>query len=338
MAIEKKSFTKSESRLPELSSLTVGVPQSRLDQFLALEFPSLNLARIRQAINAGEVRVNGRQTIQGWIVKAGDKITHHFPAQNQSSSNSTPLEILFEDPDLIVINKPVGMQTHPTANQSSIAASTSPITSPITLMSALAEHLLKHADKQKELIRPMLLHRLDRETSGVLAVAKSQYAARELSKAFQERRVSKRYLALVYGIVKDNAGEINAPIGENKRQRPHWRVMENGSPAQTRFTVKERFENHTLLELEPLTGRTHQLRIHCAHIGHAIVGDQIYKGTVRTVDNQLRFKHQLLHASTLVFRHPRTGQEVTFHAPLPPEMRNALEYLRVQQTKSTTAK
>ncbi|HYE72239.1 MAG TPA: RluA family pseudouridine synthase, partial [Blastocatellia bacterium] len=291
--VEKKSPTKSESSLPEIATLIVNVPQARLDQFLALTFPSLPLARIRQAINAGNVRVNSRQTIQGWIVKAGDKVTHQFPIHHQSSSSTFTLEVLFEDRDLIVINKPVGLQTHPSANQ------------PDTLMNALAVHLLKHADQQKELIRPMLLHRLDRETSGVLAIAKSQHAARELSKAFQERCVSKQYLALVYGVVKDDIGEIDAPIGENKRQRPHWRVMENGSPAQTRFTVKERFEHYTLLELEPLTGRTHQLRIHCTHIGHAIVGDQIYKGTTRIVDNQLRFKHQLLHAYKLAFRHPR---------------------------------
>jgi 23S rRNA pseudouridine1911/1915/1917 synthase len=300
--------------------LRVNLPQARLDQFLALRFPALSLARIRHAIRAGAVRVNGRRTIQGWVVKAGDMVNLPEEFDARSVPDAPSLEVIHEDDDLLVINKPVGLQTHPTgAGQ------------PDTLMNALAAHLLKPADGNKDLIRPMLLHRLDRDTSGVMAVAKSQRAARVLSKAFQERQVTKRYLALVHGIIRDDGGLVDAPIGENKRGRPHWHVTPNGSPAQTRFAVKGRFARHTLVELEPLTGRTHQLRIHCAHIGHPVVGDRIYKGeSARPGATGLGAKRQLLHAHSLTFRHPATGREVTFAAPLPQDLREAVERLRAE--------
>lgn len=293
--------------------MTVNVPQARLDQFLALHLPALGLARIRRAIQAGEVRVNGRRTIQGWVLKAGDRVSHPFQT---STTEPPPLDVLFEDDELLVINKPVGVQSHPVGGQTD------------TLMNALAAHLLKQGEQSaqpmRQLARPLLLHRLDRDTSGVLAAAKTQRAAQILSRAFQERRVTKRYLALVHGVVIEDGGEIDAPIGENRRERPHWRVTPDGSPARTRFTVKERFARHTLLELEPLTGRTHQLRVHCAHIAHPVVGDRIYKGTMRTARDGPRAARQLLHAHSLTFRHPTTGREMTITAPLPPDLESAL--------------
>jgi 23S rRNA pseudouridine1911/1915/1917 synthase len=321
--IDRVTSVKSSSeavKAKEPQPLRVSVPQARLDQFLALRFPALSLARIRQAIKAGAVRVNGRRTIQGWVVKAGDMVNLPEEFDARSAPDAPPLEVIHEDDDLLVINKPVGLQTHPTgAGQ------------PDTLMDALATHLLKQADGGKDLMRPMLLHRLDRDTSGVLAVAKSPRAARVLSKAFQERRVTKRYLALVHGLIKDDGGLVDAPIGENKRARPHWHVTPDGSPAQTRFAVKERFARHTLVELEPLTGRTHQLRIHCAHVGHPVVGDRIYKGeSARPGADGLGAKRQLLHAHGLTFRHPATGREVMFAAPLPQDLYEAIERLRAE--------
>jgi 23S rRNA pseudouridine1911/1915/1917 synthase len=302
------------------AAVAVDVPRARLDQFLALRFPALSLARIRGAIKAGAVRVNGRHTIQGWVVKAGDVVNLPEEFDARSAHAAPPLEVIYEDDDLLVINKPAGVQTHPTGGQAD------------TLMNALAAHLLEQAEGGKELTRPMLLHRLDRDTSGVLAVAKSQRAARVLSKAFQERQVAKRYLALVHGVAKNDEGEIDAPIGENKRGRPHWHVTPHGSPAQTRFAVKERFARHTLLELEPLTGRTHQLRIHCAHAGHPVVGDRIYKGeSARPGAGGLGAKRQLLHAHGLTLRHPATGREMAFAAPLASDLREALERLRAEK-------
>jgi 23S rRNA pseudouridine1911/1915/1917 synthase len=279
----------------------------------------VSLARIRAAIKAGAVRVNGRKTIQGWVLKAGDRVSYDSTLGPSSAEEASlpPLEVLYEDAELLVINKPVGVQAHPVGTEQSS-----------TLVNALAAHVLNHSAPSKELTRPMLLHRLDRDTSGVLVVAKTPHAARTLSKDFQERRVTKRYLALVHGVMQHDSGEIDAPIGESKRERPHWRVSERGSPAQTRFAVKERFAAHTLVELEPLTGRTHQLRIHAAHIGHPIVGDRIYKGEARRLNDDVRAKHQLLHAHSLTLRHPATGREMTFTAPLPKAMRDVLEALR----------
>lgn len=295
------------------------VAQARLDQFLALHLPAVSLARIRAAIKAGAVRVNGRKTIQGWVLKAGDRVSYDSTLGVASAAETRlpPLEVLYEDAELLVVNKPVGVQAHPAGpDQSS------------TLVNALAAHILNHSASQEELTRPMLLHRLDRDTAGVLVVAKTPHAARTLSQDFQRRRVTKLYLALVHGVLQNDSGEIDAPIGQSKRERPHWRVSETGSPAQTRFKVKERFAAYTLVELEPLTGRTHQLRIHAAHIGHAIVGDRIYQGGARRLNDEIRAKHQLLHAHHLTLRHPVTGREMTFTAPPPAALRDALENLR----------
>lgn len=294
----------------------------RFDQFIALHFPAISLTRIRRAIREGAARVNGRQRMQGWILQPGDQISLKIDPGEPTAAKpeDIPLDILFEDDDLLIINKPVNLLSHPSHTEKSG-----------TLMNAIAWHLLHHAQAGKSAARPVLLHRLDRDTSGVIAIAKNDRATRIVTKAFRKRRVSKRYLALVAGVVAPDSGEIAAPIGRSPHTWPRWRVIESGDPAQTRFVVKERFAQLTLLELEPLTGRTHQLRIHCAHFGHPIIGDQVYKGNGATpvvVVPGIKTKHQLLHAHSLAFRHPTTGAEMTFTAPLPQAMKEALAQLR----------
>ncbi|HWQ32848.1 MAG TPA: RluA family pseudouridine synthase [Blastocatellia bacterium] len=307
----------------------VAAPGLRFDQFLALHFPAISLTRIRRAIREGQARVNGKHRIQGWILAPGDLVTLSIDPAAPTSAlpEAIPLDILFEDDDLIIINKPTGLLSHPSTNEKSG-----------TLMNALAWHFLHRPHKPgKAAPRPVLLHRLDRDTSGVIAISKNERATRIVTKAFRQRRVSKTYLALVGGVMAEDTGLIDAPIGREAHTWPRWRVMEGGDASQTRFTVKERFASHTLVELEPLTGRTHQLRIHCAHIGHPITGDQVYRGSSEHHAPGipgLKLKHQLLHAHQLTLRHPSAGTDMTFTAPLPPLMAEAIARLAQRPQES----
>ena len=292
----------------------------RLDQFLALQFPAISLTRLRTAIKQGDARLNGRTSFSGWVVQVGDQVTIQLDPDAPTSAmpENIALDVLFEDEDLLIVNKPVGLLSHPSHKEKSG-----------TLMNAIAFHLL-HSPQPTAVPRPILLHRLDRDTSGVIALAKSERANRIVAKAFRERRVKKRYLALVYGVVVEETGTIDAPIGHEPQTWPRWCVKKDGDASQTNFTVRQRFAQHTLLELEPLTGRTHQLRLHCAHIGHPIVGDQVYKGSDKTVLHpipDLKLKHQLLHAHSLAFRHPSSGEELCVIAPLPTAMAEVIQQL-----------
>lgn len=311
--------SQSSAKEPQTFTFVVETKGLRFDQFLALHFPAISLTRLRNAIKQGEARLNGRTSFSGWILQAGDQITIQLDpdAPTAAMPENIPLEVLFEDEDLLVVNKPVNLLSHPSNKEKSG-----------TLMNAIAYHLLHHPQSSaqqpgKAAPRPTLLHRLDRDTSGVMAIAKTERASRIISKAFRERRVKKLYVALVEGVVADDTGLIDAPIGRAPHGWPRWCVLPEGDPSQTKFTVQQRFAEHTLLELEPLTGRTHQLRIHCAHIGHPIVGDQVYKGSGESKPSipLLKLRHQLLHAYSLTIRHPSTGEESCFIAPLPPAMR-----------------
>jgi len=244
-------------------------------------------------------------------LQPGDKVSVKIFAAEKSSATPEPipLEILFEDEHIVVVNKPIGLLVHPSNTEKSG-----------TLTNGLAYHFWQSGG---EAIRPGLVHRLDRNTSGVIVVAKTPRAHRTLSKHFRERWVKKFYLALVSGRVERDSGEINAPIGSDPKVWPHWRVMpesEGGKPAQTLYRVKRRFDAHTLIELEPLTGRTHQLRIHCNLIGHPTIGDPIYSSQPDPVAKRLGLKHHFLHASRLTFRHPATGKEMNLEAPMPQAM------------------
>lgn len=290
----------------------------RLDEFIAAQLPKLSLTLIRRLIAEGNVQVNGAASLKGIRLQANDQVTVRLFAAEKSAATPEPipLDILFEDEHLIVINKPTGLLVHPSNSEKSG-----------TLLNGLAYYFW---EKHGEPLRPGLVHRLDRNTSGVILIAKTPRAHRTLSKHFRERWVQKFYLALVSGVVEKNSGEIDAPIGSDPNAWPHWRVLpvEQGArAAQTRYIVKRRFAQHTLLELEPLTGRTHQLRIHCNLIGHPIVGDPVYSGQPDQLALQYRLKQQLLHAARLVFKHPATGKEMNLQAPPPPLMQEILAQL-----------
>lgn len=295
-----------------------GPDKPRLDEFIAQQLPKISLTRIRRLIAEGDVLVNQEKSVKGVRLQHGDQVSVKIYAAEKSSATPEPipLDILYEDDHLIVVNKPVGLLVHPSRHDKSG-----------TLLNGLAYHFWEASGAA---IRPGLVHRLDRDTSGVIVVAKTPRAHRTLSKHFRERWVRKFYQALVSGRMERDSGEINAPIGCDPKAWPHWRVMsesEEGKPAQTRYRVKRRFSAHTLLELEPLTGRTHQLRIHCNLIGHPIVGDRIYASEIDPTTIKDQPKHHLLHASRLIFRHPALNQEMDFEAPMPREMRNVIEAL-----------
>lgn len=300
-----------------------GADKPRVDEFVARELPKISLTRIRRLIADGDVLVNGEKSLKGVRLAEGDCVSVKIFAAEKSAATPEyiPLEILFEDESLIVVNKPAGLLVHPSHIEKSG-----------TLLNGLAYHFWQTSG---EAIRPGLIHRLDRNTSGVIVLAKTQRAHRTLSKHFRERWVKKFYLALVNGKVESDSGEINAPIGsrEGKDVWPRWQVMsekEGGKPAMTKYKVIRRFTAHTLLELEPQTGRTHQLRIHCNLIGHPIVGETIYRSTPLEVDPLVakhKIKHQLLHASRLVFRHPAGGREMDIEAQMPKLMRDLISEL-----------
>ena len=288
-----------------------GTDKPRLDDFVAAQLPKISLTRIRRLISEGDVLLNNEKSLKGVRLRPGDKVSVKIFSAEKSSATPEPipLDILFEDDHIIAVNKPIGLLAHPSNTEKSG-----------TLTNALAYHFWETSG---EAIRPGIVHRLDRNTSGVMVIAKTPRAHRTLSKHFRERWVKKYYLGLVSGRVERDSGEINAPIGSDPKVWPHWRVIqvsEGGRPAQTLYRVKRRFKAHTLVELEPLTGRTHQLRIHCDLIGHPIVGDPIYAPTADQIAIIHKLKHHLLHAARLVFRHPATGKEMNLEAPMPQSM------------------
>jgi 23S rRNA pseudouridine1911/1915/1917 synthase len=295
-----------------------GADKPRLDEFVATRLPKISLTRIRRLIAEGDVLLNDERSLKGVRLQPGDRVSVKIFAAEKSSATPEPipLDILFEDDHIIAVNKPAGLLAHPSNTEKSGA-----------LTNALAYHFWQTAGAA---IRPGIVHRLDRNTSGVMVIAKSPRAHRTLSKHFRERRVKKFYLALVSGRMEKDSGEIDAPIGSDPKVWPHWRVMpesEGGKQAQTLYRVKRRFIAHTLIELEPLTGRTHQLRIHCNLIGHPIVGDPIYASTVDPFTTKHKLKHHLLHAARLVLRHPATGIEMNLEAQMPKAMVDLMSQL-----------
>lgn len=295
-----------------------GTDKPRLDDFVAAQLSKISLTRIRRLIAEGDVLVNNEKSLKGVRLQPGDKVSVRIFSAEKSSATpeAIPLDILFEDDHIIVVNKPIGLLAHPSNTEKSG-----------TLTNALAYHFWQTSG---EPIRPGIVHRLDRNTSGVMVIAKTPRAHRTLSKHFRERWVKKFYLALVSGRIEKDSGEVNAPIGSDPKVWPHWRVMpenEGGRSAQTLYRVKRRFGAHTLVELEPLTGRTHQLRIHCNLIGHPIVGDPIYASAVDQLTTKHKLKHHLLHAARLVFRHPATGKEMNLEAAMPQAMTDLMAEL-----------
>jgi 23S rRNA pseudouridine1911/1915/1917 synthase len=278
----------------------------RLDEFLADCIPWTSRMRIRTAIRDGNCTVDGATTHRGRRLRGGEEIAIvlHDAAPSSMLPEDIPLTILHEDDDLIVVDKPSGMLVHPTLGVKSG-----------TLCNALAFHFnaLQSATKQPaNVIRPGLVHRLDRATSGLMVVTKNQRALGILSRHFHHRLVEKRYLAIVSGEVSPELVVVSAPIGRVESGPPFWQVIESGRAAETRLRGLRSANGKALVELEPVTGRTNQLRIHCAYLNKPIVGDTIYAGE--------EFDRLCLHAAFLAFNHPSGGERLEFKSSLPAEM------------------
>jgi 23S rRNA pseudouridine1911/1915/1917 synthase len=299
-----------ESSRPTKFVVTENDAKLRLDQFLAKRFPEYSRSRLQQLIRSGFVRLNEQTTRPRHIVRRGDKIDLREPPLEKIDvrPEPIPLEILFEDDDLIVINKPAGLTVHPGAGQREH-----------TLVNALLSHCTTLSGiGGKE--RPGIVHRLDKETSGCLVVAKNDIAHRELSKQFAARTVEKIYLALVAGKLRKAAGVIEEKIGRHPVHRQRMRVTSlRGRTAKTEYRVIRSSDQASLIECRLHSGRTHQIRVHLHHLGHAILGDKVY--APRFAKNFLR---QMLHAWKLGFRHPRSGEWKLFEAPSPADFKKAI--------------
>jgi len=298
--------------------LTVSAGGARLDRFVADALPDLSRAAVQRLISESQVTVNGLLTRSSYKVRAGDEIIVCIPPPRPTTlePEALPLDILYEDGDILVLNKAAGMVVHPGAGNPSG-----------TLVNAVLAHCPDLQGIGGEL-RPGIVHRLDKDTSGVLIVAKHDLAIRALQRQFKRRTVRKFYVALFSGSLPQDEGFIEAPIGRNRVHRRKMAVVANGKPSRTRWRVMEHLRDtrghpYTLVEVQLLTGRTHQIRVHFAWLGYPLVGDRVY-GTAR---QPLTAPRQFLHARDLTVVHPVTGEEMTFSAPLPSDLQEVLRSL-----------
>jgi 23S rRNA pseudouridine1911/1915/1917 synthase len=300
----------------------------RLDLFIQHHEAYSSRNRIQALIKDGGALVNGKAEKPGYRVKAGDTVALELPARvvREVLPENIPLNVLFEDDHMVVLNKPPGLVVHP-----------APGNYTGTLVNALLYHYgsLPSLGKGKEdkeggeRDRAGIVHRLDKDTSGVMVVARTQEALRSLSAQFKNRIVQKRYVALVLGVIKKGSGTIEAGLGRHVKERKKISVhTHKAREALTLYKVKERFKNATLVEVEIKTGRTHQIRVHMAHIGYPVLGDRVYGGAKAAKINADAVPRQMLHAETLSLLHPGTGHPMIFSAPPPQDMAAIIELLR----------
>ncbi len=292
-------------------NLVVDKPGTRLDKYVSEHYPELSRTQTQKLINDGHIRVNDRTAKVGIKLSIGDKLTISLPPPTPSSlqPEAIPLNIIYEDDDLLVVDKPAGLTVHPAPGHPNH-----------TLANAILSHLSRLPDSD-DWRRPGIVHRLDKDTSGVMVVAKNNAAQLNLSAQFKNRSVKKAYLALVRGRLRPRDGVIEAPIGRDLRHRERMAVVteDRGRAARTPYHVVDYTGNYTLLGLKPETGRTHQIRVHLMAIGYPVVGDKVYG--VKSA----HLSRQFLHASRLGFKLPSSGEYVEFTSDLPPDLAQALK-------------
>ena len=293
----------------EINVITSG---QRLDKALA-DLSPLSRGQANDQIKQGLVLVNGQQQKAKYTVQAGDVICFELPKEEvlEYQAQNIPLDIIYEDDTLAIINKPQGMVVHPSAGHPSG-----------TMVNALMYHI-KDLSSINGVVRPGIVHRIDKDTSGLLMVAKTDAAHQALAEELKAKKSLRKYIAIVHGNLPNDRGMIEAPIGRSEKDRKKQAVTAKGKEAVTRFTVLERFGDYSLVELQLETGRTHQIRVHMAYIGHPVAGDPLY-GPRKTLSGYGQF----LHAKTLGLTHPMTGKEMIFTVEAPEIFQKVLKLLR----------
>ncbi|OUQ85767.1 pseudouridine synthase [Brevibacillus brevis] len=286
----------------------------RIDKFITLQNEDWSRSQVQAWVKEGRVTVNGEPIKNNYKLQAEDEVTLRVPPPKEMAiqPEEMSLDIVYEDSDIVVVNKPRGLVVHPAPGHYSG-----------TLVNGLLAHC-KDLSGINGVLRPGIVHRIDKDTSGLLMVAKNDKAHMGLAEQLKAHTVNRKYVALVHGVIPHEMGTIEAPIGRDPKNRQQMAVVfENSKPAVTHFIVLERFKEYTMVELKLETGRTHQIRVHMKYIDYPLAGDPKYGPK-----NTLELDGQALHAKTLGFIHPRTGEQLEFEAPMPKEMLDVIEVLR----------
>lgn len=283
----------------------------RLDSYIAKEKEELSRTMIKKLIEDGHILVNGRKQKNSYKIQNNDEIEIEIPEAKEINlkAQDIPIEIIYEDNDIIVVNKPKGMVVHPAIGNPDG-----------TLVNAIMNICKESLSGIGGEIRPGIVHRLDKDTSGLLIIAKNDNSHIKMSEQIKNRKVTKIYIALVRGIIQENEATIDMPIGRSTKDRKKMAVNKNGKNAITHFKVLKRYDKYTLLQVKIDTGRTHQIRVHMAEIGHPIVGDMVYSNG----KNEFGVEGQMLHSKILEFKHPITGENMNLEAKLPEYFENIL--------------
>ena len=289
--------------------------QKRIDAYIS-ENTEYSRTAVQRLIEEEKITVNGKKEKASYKVQNGDKIEiEEEPAREiKLKAQDIPVEILYEDDDIIVVNKPKGMVVHP--------ANGNPDGTLVNAIMSICKDSLSGIGGE---IRPGIVHRLDKNTSGAIIIAKNDKAHINLSEQLKNHEIKKTYIALVRGVVKENNATINMPIGRSKKDRKKMDVDKNGKEAITHFKVLKRYKDCTLLEINIETGRTHQIRVHLSHIGYPIIGDEVYSNG----KNKWNIEGQCLHAKSLDFKHPITGKNMHIEAPIPEYFENIIKELDI---------
>ena len=285
----------------------------RIDRFLA-DSQDLTRSFLQKILKEGEVIVNGKSVKANYKLRKGDRIEFEIPEAVEPDivAEDIPLSILYEDADVLVVDKPKGMVVHPAAGHYSR-----------TLVNAVMYHCKGELSGINGVLRPGIVHRIDRDTTGSIIICKNDLAHNEIARQLKEHSINRRYRAIVTGVLKDEEGTIEGAIGRDKKDRKKMAITADGKPAVTHYRVLQRFKHYTYVECVLETGRTHQIRVHMASIGHPLLGDEVYGRR----SDKYKCEGQCLHAMTLGFHHPRTGEYIEVNAPLPPYFEHLLAVL-----------
>lgn len=285
----------------------------RIDRFLA-DSQDLTRSFLQKILREGAVIVNGKSVKANYKLRKGDRIEFEIPEAVEPDivAEDIPLSILYEDADVLVVDKPKGMVVHPAAGHYSR-----------TLVNAVMYHCKGELSGINGVLRPGIVHRIDRDTTGSIIICKNDMAHNEIARQLKEHSINRRYRAIVTGVLKDEEGTIEGAIGRDKKDRKKMAITADGKPAVTHYRVLQRFKHYTYVECVLETGRTHQIRVHMASIGHPLLGDEVYGRR----SDKYKCEGQCLHAMTLGFHHPRTGEYIEVNAPLPPYFEHLLAVL-----------